>query len=209
MPTGYNKDGTHNGIETRFKKGQVSLNKGKHWKIKDTSKMKGHKVWNVGLHVQTNNNLEIYRKNGGSNKGKHWKVKDPTNIIKARFGNKSRTGQKQTPEEIEKRVSQTRGEKHWRWIKDRTTLEPNRQKDPENNIWVKAVKMRDGYKCRINNCDCVTYVVAHHILPWRDYPELRYNINNGITLCLAHHPRKRAEEKRLAPMFQELVSVSN
>ena len=32
--------------------------------------------------------------------------------------------------------------------------------------------------------------------------------NNGITLCFAHHPRKRAEEKRLSPYFMELVSVS-
>ena len=39
-------------------------------------------------------------------------------------------------------------------------------------------------------------------------PKLRYEINNGITLYHAHHLRKRAEEKRLAPIFQELVSVS-
>ena len=48
----------------------------------------------------------------------------------------------------------------------------------------------------------------YRILSWRDYPELRFNINNGITLCHAHHPRKRAEEKRLIPIFKELVSVS-
>ena len=28
---------------------------------------------------------------------------------------------------------------------------------------------------------------------------------NGITLCQAHHPRKRAEEKRLVPVLQRLV----
>ena len=47
------------------------------------------------------------------------------------------------------------------------------------------------------------------VLSWLKYLELRYNINNGITLCQAHHPKKRAEEKRLIPFFQELVSVSN
>jgi len=35
-----------------------------------------------------------------------------------------------------------------------------------------------------------------------------FTIKNGITLCHAHHPRKRAEEKRLEPLFKELVSVS-
>ena len=48
---------------------------------------------------------------------------------------------------------------------------------------------------------------AHHILAWRSYPELRYEINNGITLCHAHHPRGEAKEKRLVPRLQGLVSV--
>ena len=75
--------------------------------------------------------------------------------------------------------------------------------------WSSKIKKRDNNKCRINNQDCSGYCEVHHILPWRDYPELRYEINNGITLCQAHHPRKRAEEKRLIPFFQGLVSVSN
>lgn len=75
--------------------------------------------------------------------------------------------------------------------------------------WMKQVKDRDGWKCKIANPDCHGRLEAHHILGWKDYPELRYEINNGITLCLAHHPRKRAEEKRLAPFFTELVSVSS
>jgi len=75
--------------------------------------------------------------------------------------------------------------------------------------WVKQVKKRDKNQCRINNEDCFGYNIVHHILPWRDYPELRYKINNGITLCQAHHPRKRVEEKQLIPLFKRLVSVSN
>lgn len=45
-----------------------------------------------------------------------------------------------------------------------------------------------------------------HILPWRDFVELRFNTNNGITLCHAHHPRKRSEEARLSPFFQKIVA---
>lgn len=70
------------------------------------------------------------------------------------------------------------------------------------------VYSRDGFKCRIDNESCGGRIEAHHILGWKDYPDLRYESKNGITLCHAHHPRKRAEEKRLAPVFQELVSVS-
>ena len=73
--------------------------------------------------------------------------------------------------------------------------------------WVKMVRKRDGNKCKINNKDCAGRIEVHHILNWKEYPELRYQINNGITLCHAHHPRGRAEEKRLIPTFQELVPV--
>lgn len=75
--------------------------------------------------------------------------------------------------------------------------------------WHDEIKKRDKNTCRISNKDCSGYCIVHHILPWRDFPELRYNINNGITLCQAHHPRKRAEEKRLIPVLQDLVSVTN
>lgn len=74
--------------------------------------------------------------------------------------------------------------------------------------WMLAIKKRDNWKCKIANQDCSGRLEAHHILNWIDYPELRYDINNGITLCQAHHPRKRAEEKRLVIEFRELIKVS-
>jgi len=42
----------------------------------------------------------------------------------------------------------------------------------------------------------------------RDYPELRYEVNNGITLCHFHHPRKINDEMKLSPYFQELIKVN-
>ena len=75
--------------------------------------------------------------------------------------------------------------------------------------WMKAVKNRDNWKCQIANIDCKGHMEAHHILNWRNHPKLRYEVNNGITLCHFHHPRKVEDEKRLIPTFQELVSVSS
>lgn len=101
------------------------------------------------------------------------------------------------------------GEKNYRWIKDRTQIKKQEDRNnPNDKQWKYAVYKRDNFKCKINNKDCSGRIEAHHILSWREYPELRFNIKNGITLCLAHHPRKRAEEKRLSPYFMELVSVS-
>jgi len=100
-----------------------------------------------------------------------------------------------------------RGEKHWSW-KGGISKDVHSTAEPKYKEWRTEVFIRDGWKCKINNKDCKGPLQVHHILPWRDYIELRYVVNNGIALCQAHHPRKRAEEKRLSPYFTELVSVS-
>ena len=109
-----------------------------------------------------------------------------------------------------KKLPEMSGKNHWAWIDDRTKLAKRQERnDSAYHEWRIQVWKRDGFKCKINNEDCNGPLRAHHILGWKLYPELRYNINNGITLCQAHHPKKRAEEKRLIPFLQGLVSVSN
>jgi len=119
-------------------------------------------------------------------------------------------GRKHTEETKKKIGDRLKGkyikEKHWNWKEDRSLL---KRKDERNDSayqeWVRKVKIRDNWECRINNQDCFGYCRAHHILPWSKYPELRYNVNNGITLCQAHHPKKRVDERRLMPFFQGMV----
>lgn len=101
-----------------------------------------------------------------------------------------------------------RGENNWKWKGGVNMRDKHSLFNPDYVNWRTDVFTRDNFKCKIANKDCKGQLQAHHILPWRDYEELRYNVNNGITLCLAHHPRRRAEEKRLSPYFMELVSVS-
>jgi hypothetical protein len=116
---------------------------------------------------------------------------------------------KRKPQKGIKRLDIT-GENHPNWIKDRTQLKKSDRKylDYSYMNWRRNVKKRDNSKCRLSNCDCKGQLESHHIFNWRDYPELRYVINNGITLCHFHHPRKWEEEKRMIPIFQELLSVS-
>lgn len=105
------------------------------------------------------------------------------------------------------------GENNYQWIEDRTLIKKYIDSAERNSQavrrWRSKVWKRDNYKCRIADNNCNGKIEAHHILSWRDFVELRYDVNNGITLCHAHHPRARAEEKRLIPTFQELVSVSS
>ncbi len=101
-----------------------------------------------------------------------------------------------------------RGEEHHKWKKDRTTLAKRQQRnDMAYKEWRKQVWLRDNFKCKIANPDCCGRIEAHHILGWVNYPELRYEVNNGITLCHFHHPRKRKDEMILSPYFQELIKT--
>ncbi len=99
-----------------------------------------------------------------------------------------------------------RGENNWKWFADRSLLVKKQERgDSAYKEWRKSVRDRDGWECKMSNGDCLGKVVAHHILPWAKFPELRYEVNNGITLCSFHHPRKRAEEMQLSPYFQSLL----
>ena len=99
-------------------------------------------------------------------------------------------------------------ENHPSWVNGNYKKSDRPYGDSASYYFRTKIYKRDKYKCKINNQDCKGRLEAHHILSWREYPELRYDINNGITLCHFHHPRRWEEEKRLIPTFQELVSVS-
>jgi len=127
--------------------------------------------------------------------------------LKISYKNK---GRKRTIESCKKISVALCKEKHYRWNPNRDLVKKN--KDGRNDCfykdWRKKVWLRDKFSCKIDNPECSGKIVAHHIKRWADYPELRYQLNNGITLCHAHHPRKVAEEKRLEDFFKSIVSVS-
>lgn len=52
--------------------------------------------------------------------------------------------------------------------------------------WTKKVFERDNYICWICE-DKGGELNGHHLKSWADYPELRYDVNNGVTLCKVCH----------------------
>lgn len=53
--------------------------------------------------------------------------------------------------------------------------------------WRKSVFSKDSYTCQCcgdkNGNGHTVKLCAHHIKNWKDYPEYRYDVDNGITLC--------------------------
>ena len=59
--------------------------------------------------------------------------------------------------------------------------------------WASMVKLRDG-KC--TECSSVYDLHAHHIKSFKDNEKLRYDVNNGITLCGSCHRKWHKENGR-------------
>ena len=100
------------------------------------------------------------------------------------------------------------GQLHWNEYKDKGLLKKSEKKhlDGRYREWMFLVKNRDNWECKINNADCSGRLEAHHILNWVEYPELRYDINNGITLCHFHHPHGRKAEEEMRDILKEMVA---
>lgn len=169
-------------IETRKKigestKGRIPWNKG----IKT-----GHIPWNKG---KTHSD-ETKRKIGLKSKI-------------SSLGNKSRTGMKNSPEHIEKNrqyrlgkkasletrlkiANLRRGEKSPWWKGGLTPINKQIRKSEEYIKWRISVFERDNYTCQ----ECKKRggeIQADHIKPFSKFPELRFEITNGRTLCRPCH----------------------
>ena len=81
-----------------------------------------------------------------------------------------------------------KGKNHPRW-KGGVTPEHNRIRNSlEYVLWRNEVYKRDKWTCRICKKRCLKgNIVAHHLKKFSDFPELRFMIDNGITLCRKCH----------------------
>lgn len=77
--------------------------------------------------------------------------------------------------------------------------------DSQYKEWRKKVRARDKNCCQWPHCANKKKLQVHHIHKWADFPGLRYNINNGVTLCKTHHDLIKNDEDSYAPFFLKLV----
>jgi len=54
-------------------------------------------------------------------------------------------------------------------------------------LWKKVVKKRAKHKCEVPECKKVKFLNAHHIESFVTNKTLRYDPENGVCLCPAHH----------------------
>ena len=82
-------------------------------------------------------------------------------------------------------------------------------KDPQYIKWRKEVYKRDSYCCRWPNCKIKNKLNAHHIKNWAEFPGLRFNVSNGITLCKYHHSSIKGQEEIYSSTFLRIVAETS
>lgn len=78
------------------------------------------------------------------------------------------------------------GEKNINYKHGLSSVRPPRDL-AKTNRWRRRVYARDNYTCQRCGYDKGKRLQAHHIKSWINYPESRFDISNGITLCIPCH----------------------
>jgi len=80
-----------------------------------------------------------------------------------------------------------KGKKHPNWRGGLTTKNERIRKSKEYKLWRKSVFERDNYQCIWGGKEHGSKLNADHIKPFALFPELRFAIDNGRTLCVECH----------------------
>lgn len=154
--------------------------KSEEFKRKVSKGMKGVNTWMTGRKLSS----EIKEKISKSNKGR--KLSEST---KQKMSN-ARKGTKFTKEHLLNMSKGRRGimtgPNHWNWKGGQSMTI---RKSAEYKDWRLAVFTKDGFACVGCGDNRGRNLQAHHIMSFADYPDLRFDVSNGITLCKQCHAK--------------------
>lgn len=80
-----------------------------------------------------------------------------------------------------------KGSEHYNWKGGKSW---QRFKSPEYIAWRNSVLERDSYTCQDCGRVCKKHekgLAAHHVKPYAKFPRLRFDVDNGLTLCRECH----------------------
>ena len=99
-------------------------------------------------------------------------------------------------------VAQCKKPRYIKIEKESIDLLDNPRRSPEYELWRDRIKRRDKKTCIL--CGAKDWIQVHHIKRWIDDKENRYNLSNGVCLCMVCHQKHHAPDKR--PFPQEITN---
>ena len=166
--------GEHRNSDTEFKKGQ-RVSPPTEFKVGIGYSPNGHGKYDLS---------EYLVKQSQSHKGQH-------NSTETEF----KIGSHYSPY-TEFSRGKTSGENHPRWKGGITPINTRERGRFEYAVWRISVFERDDYTCgKCGNRGAM--LNAHHVKPFSQYPELRFDTDNGITLCRECHKKVHGKEKEV------------
>lgn len=158
------------------KKGSPAWNKGipltDETRKKLSASLKGRKVWNAGKKLSAEHRSKLSRAHQGKSLSREHRLK---------------VGLK--------------GERHHAWKGGITPIHDRIRRSGEYRFWRDFCRRRDNYTCQ----QCGKRggnLHVDHIKPFALFPELRFDINNGRTLCVGCH--RKTETYGMKPMYRSL-----
>ncbi len=141
---------------------------------------KGHVPWNKGKHGVQFFSEEQKRVLRTVNIGKSFSNEHRQRLRDSNLG-------KKRSEETRKRISISKsGERHPRWKGGISSENTKIRNSREFRLWRMGVLARDSGRCVLCEKSAVM-LHADHIKPFSLFPELRFEISNGRTLCVDCH----------------------
>lgn len=115
---------------------------------------------------------------------------NPTGEFKK--GNKSALDYRHSKESRKQMSIRNTGDKNPNWRGGITCFKHQLMNRSKWKIWRELVFARDSFTCQNNNCSYCNNIIgirlhAHHIKPMAIYPELVFNVSNGIAYCEQFH----------------------
>lgn len=191
--------------------GENHPNFGKH--LSDITKQKisesnKGKTRNVGRHLSEETKLKISKahkdKKGNIpwNKGKKGlqvnSAETRKKLSESLKGHKGYWLGKHFSKEMRDKIRESNlGEKGNNWQGGITSIQRIIRSSAEYSNWRREVFIRDYWTCQMCGKKKGIKIRAHHIRPFKDYPELRFEIDNGITLCKTCHQNNGLHNKVL------------
>lgn len=83
------------------------------------------------------------------------------------------------------------------------------RKSKAHKVWSSEVYRKNGWHCIDCNIKCQKgSIVAHHLQNFADFPDLRFDVSNGVTLCRSCHAKRHNPHNKFVKVGSSVLNFT-